>query len=320
MSIGRRVALVAAGCCLSVGSVVACTAEEPTVTATGGSSAVTGGSSTGGNSSATGGKAVGGSASAAGGNATGGKATGGTAPGGKATGGSATGGSTGTCQNFSFFVTSMAAMQRLSNSPNGFGGDLRYGQADGLAGADKICATIAATSLGCASTKTWRAFLSTSTVDAIDRIGSGPWYDRSGQEVWNSLSEMTADRPPTSYLHRDDLPNEDGIPNHDYDLDGTVTDDDNHDILTGSGTNGRKVPNDTLAARCNDWTSIVASGKPWCGHSWPRVNSGTHWIHSIQEGGCGAGMDLSDSSSALNCSTVGCGGGYGGFYCFALTP
>ena len=38
------------------------------------------------------------------------------------------------CENFSFFLTSLAAMQRLSGSANGFGGDLRYGEADGLAG------------------------------------------------------------------------------------------------------------------------------------------------------------------------------------------
>jgi hypothetical protein len=287
----------------------------------------TGGAMTGGSSGAsTGGKATGGAATggsstggrATGGSSTGGRATGGTSTGGRATGGAATGGSS--CANFSFFVTSMAAIVRVSGSSSGFGGDLRHGQADGLAGADKICAEIAATALPCASSKTWRAFLSTSSVDAIDRIGSGPWYDRNGLKVWNSLSEMTADRPPTSYVYRDDLPNEDGTPNHDYDLDGNVNDDDNHDFLTGSGSDGRKFSSDTAAGRCNDWTSTTASGKPWCGHSWPRQGSGTHWIHSIQEGGCQAGFNLAENSIPIGCSTVGCGGGYGGIYCFALTP
>jgi hypothetical protein len=210
-------------------------------------------------------------------------------------------------------------MQRLSGSSNGFGGDLRYGQADGLAGADKICATIAATALGCAATQTWRAFLSTSSVDAIDRIGSGPWYDRNGLRVWSSLSELSADRPPSTYIYRDDLPNEDGIPNHDYDLDGDINDDDNHDFLTGSGEDCRKVSNDTAAARCNDWTSTTATARPWCGHSWPRESSGVHWIHSIQEGGCRACFNLYDTGGVTN-DCVGSGGGYGGIYCFALTP
>jgi hypothetical protein len=161
--------------------------------------------------------------------------------------------------------------------------------------------------------------LSTSTVDAIDRIGSGPWYDRNGLKVWNALSEMSADRPPTSYIYRDDLPNEDGTPNHDYDLDGTTTDDDNHDFLTGSGTNGRKVSGEAAAARCSDWTSTTASARPWCGHSWPRQGSGTHWIHSIQEGGCGACVNLIEGGGPTS-ACVGSGGGYGGIYCFALSP
>ena len=54
---------------------------------------------------------------------------------------------------FSFFVTSLEAMQLLSGSVDGFGGDL-----GGLAGADEICQTIAATVDG--GHKTWRAFLS----------------------------------------------------------------------------------------------------------------------------------------------------------------
>jgi hypothetical protein len=213
-------------------------------------------------------------------------------------------------------------MQRLS-TVNGFGGDLRYGQADGLTGADLICATIAATALPCASSKVWKAFLSTSTVDAIDRIGSGPWYDRNGLVVWSTLSQMTADRPPTTYIYRDDLPNEDGTPNHDYDLDGNVNDDDNHDVLTGSGTNGRKSSDDTLATRCNDWTSLSSgtgrNSGPWCGHSWPRQGSGTHWIHSIREGGCGACVNLLETGGPTT-TCVGSGGGYGGIYCFATTP
>jgi endo-1,4-beta-xylanase len=84
---------------------VGCAPEEPGTTATGGTSAISGGTGTGGTKAtggtaapgtggrATGGNPTGGSATggkATGGNATGGKATGGTATGGKATGGNAT--------------------------------------------------------------------------------------------------------------------------------------------------------------------------------------------------------------------------------------
>jgi hypothetical protein len=47
---------------------------------------------------------------------------------------------------FSFFVTSLRAMQELSGSADGFGGGLRFGETGpqaGLRGADEICNTIA---------------------------------------------------------------------------------------------------------------------------------------------------------------------------------
>src|SRR6185436_17897407 len=88
-------------------------------------------------------------------------------------------------ERFSFFVTSLASLRKLSGSQSGFGGDLRYGETGdgaGLRGADKICAAIAELSMPGASAKQWRAFLSAtaggangSAVNAIDRIGAGPW-------------------------------------------------------------------------------------------------------------------------------------------------
>src|SRR5262245_5833631 len=88
--------------------------------------------------------------------------------------------------DFSFFVTSFRSLQELSDNQNGFGGDLRFGETGpgaGLRGADKICSTIAERSMSGASAKQWRAFLSATNdgngaqVNAIDRIGAGPWYD-----------------------------------------------------------------------------------------------------------------------------------------------
>ena len=72
-------------------------------------------------------------------------------------------------ERFSFFVTSYAAMQRLSKSTSGFGGDLRYGQADGLSGADKICTEIAESSMPGSGAKGWRAFLSVTKGPAVRR-------------------------------------------------------------------------------------------------------------------------------------------------------
>jgi hypothetical protein len=178
---------------------------------------------------------------------------------------------------FSFFVTSLRAMQELSGSPDGFGGDLRFGETGagaGLRGADKICTTIAEKSLA-GNAKTWRAFLSATQgedgaqVDAIERIGEGPWYDRVGRLVAANKADLAQVRPEgADAAIVDDLPNEDGVPNHAPDpMAGEV---DNHDVLTGTNDEGKLFSPDA-GSTCNDWTSAVGSaGRPRCGHSWPR--------------------------------------------------
>ncbi len=226
---------------------------------------------------------------------------------------------------FSFFLISYKAIRLLSGSAQGFGGDLRYGETGigaGLRGADKICSEVAALSMP-GNHKTWHAFLSTSTENAIDRIGEGPWYDRIGRIVALKQSELLATRPTgadITILY--DLPNEDGVPNRAPD--GVFID--NHDVLTGSGIHGTLYgPN----AACSDWTSSATdtSKPPRVGHSWPRgnvppgnVEGMAHWISALNESGCGAGVTLTDNGAPGTDGTVGSGGGYGGFYCFALTP
>jgi hypothetical protein len=259
---------------------------------------------------------------------------------------------------FSFFVTSYAAMERLSGSKAGFGGDLRYGEANGLAGADKICTEIAESSLPGAGKKTWRAFLSVTKgpdgqpIHAIDRIGEGPWYDRIGRLVARTRADLMNTRPlGADPAIIDDLPNEDGVPNHAPD--GELVD--NHDILTGSDAVGRLYKND-WSVTCHDWTSSVGSdGKPRVGHSWPRgfgdfsgfgeggfpgfggdggfpfpgfggdggfdfgSFNGESWASALDEAGCAAGANLIEMGPPNpNDPTVGSGGGYGGIYCFAL--
>ncbi len=181
---------------------------------------------------------------------------------------------------FSFFVTSLRAMRELSGSQDGFGGDLRYGETGdgaGLRGADKICTTIAEASMQGSSAKVWRAFLSTvaggvdgGPVHAVDRIGDGPWYDRLGRLVGMSKADLVQARPAMADARiRNDLPNEDGVPNHDPDGTGSV---DNHDVLTGSDEQGRLYRADRRVT-CDDWTKSQgdANDAPRVGHSWPRT-------------------------------------------------
>ena len=233
---------------------------------------------------------------------------------------------------FSFFVTSLRALQALSGNPLGFGGDLRFGETGpgaGLRGADKLCAAIAERSLPGASAKQWRAFLSAgndgngNVVHAIDRIGAGPWYDRTGRLLAPDKASLMAIRPQGGDpAIKNDFPNEDGVTNHNPDLTGPV---DNHDMLTGTDAAGHfEGANRT----CLDWTANAGNktleGQPRVGHSWPRDTRLTQinaWMSSLIESGCAPGVSLIEMGPPdPNSNTVGSGGGYGGFYCFALVP
>jgi hypothetical protein len=232
-------------------------------------------------------------------------------------------GATGPTTKFSFFVASMEGMRALAGNQLGFGGDLRFGEQTGLAGADKICRMLAEKGEPGAGQKTWRAFLSTSTggpdggpVHAIDRIGEGPWYDKMGRLFAMNKAGLTAGpRPMGDAQVVNDFPNENGIPNK--------MGVDNHDTLTGSNPAGR-YPNDGVMTTCNDWTTAERTGRPLIGHSWPRnpgsIGSGSHWISDHRAPGCAPGYNLSNGTgmSMGGGGTVGGSGGYGGIYCFAV--
>ena len=321
-------------------------------TSSGGSPSTSGGGSPSAGGSNSAGTGSGGAATAAGGSSTSGGSTG---SGGAAVGagghvGSAGSGGSGSPSSvkFSFFVTSMASLQAVSGNQNGFGGDLRFGETGagaGLRGADKICSTIAERSMP-KNAKVWRAFLSAvdggdgKQVDAIDRVGAGPWYDRLGRLVANNKADLANTRPVgADAAIIKDLPNEDGVTNHQPDPTQPVVD--NHDTLTGSDATGKLYKAD-MKFTCNDWTTNEATtwGSPRVGHSWPRaggfggpgggtgggggvVNSMDSWISALDESGCGAGYHITtadDGPPSQSGTTVGDGGGYGGIYCLALTP
>lgn len=226
-------------------------------------------------------------------------------------------------EKFSFFVTSHDAMRALSGSEKGFGGDLRFGETGpgaGLRGADKICTTIAEKSMPGAGAKGWRAFLSAThdgrcdggRVDAIDRVGNGPWYDRLGRLVAANREALSNLRPAgADAAISDDLPDESGAPNRC----STGTCLDNHDTLTGF-----MEPDATLRVldTCQDWTSSAPeAGRPMVGHSWSS-EAIPSWLQAHRNLGCAPGGTLLDELPSE--PTVGSGGGYGGIYCFALVP
>jgi hypothetical protein len=263
-----------------------------------------------------------------------------------------TGGAAGTVPNagnlekFSFFVTSFKVLQELSSNPQGFGGDLRFGETGagaGLRGADKICSIIAEKSMPGAASKVWRAFLSATAgengkqVNAIDRVGEGPWYDRRGRVFALTKTDLLSERPANADpVIKNDFPNEDGIPNKTPDASlGPV---DNHDFLTGTNAKGQLY---SATATCKDWTTSdgsEANGRPRVGHTWTRGGGGgggpqsgddggmNNWMSALDEAGCAAGYFLpvpgsrEDGPPDPEQNFVGSGGGYGGFHCFALAP
>ena len=192
----------------------------------------------------------------------------------------------------------------------GFGGDF-----GGLLGADEICQTIAAATGN--GDKLWRAFLSATndgtgdSVDAIERIGAGPWYDANGRLVASGIGGLAGDRPDGDAQSTDDLPDECGVP---LSFLGDV-----HDVVTGSSEQGRLASSDP-ANTCNDWTSSSSSigAGLMCGHSFPRASfSGLNWVSDHPLRGCGKGANLTDDGPGTG-DCVGCNGGYGALYCFAL--
>ncbi len=233
----------------------------------------------------------------------------------------------GATEHFSFFVTSLVGLQRLSGSEDGFGGDLRFGKPDGLSGADEICRQLAETAYPGAGCKTWRAFLSVTMgtdgnpVHARDRIGDGPWYDRLGRLVAMNKTDLLNPWPvgaDAAIMY--DLPNEDGVPNHDPDGNGEV---DNHNTITGSNAEGMLYDGD-WSFTCHDWTSAVGEdGAPTIGFSWnggAAMAPGSGWYHSdITEGGCAPIINL-EYEMDFSIRGIGARGGYGGFYCLANEP
>lgn len=229
---------------------------------------------------------------------------------------------------FSFFVTSQKALQELSKNDKGFGGDFRFGETGpgaGLRGADKICAAIAEKSLPHSSFKGWRAFLSVTAdahgkqVHAADRIGNGPWHDRVGRLVAPTRADLINIRPRNGDpAIRQDLPAENGIPNHRPDP--TRPEVDNHRTVTGSNAEGKLK---SASSTCKDWTTSdgsAANGQPGCGLSWSRGNgtaASDSWISSLDNPGCAPGYEFGLPREP---AIIGGGGGYGGFYCFALNP
>ena len=186
--------------------------------------------------------------------------------------------------DMTFFVTSAGS---------GKGADL-----GGLAGADRLCQTLAAAAG--AGGKTWRAYLSTQgagAVNAKDRIGDGPWQNVKGVVIAKSNAELHGTNnltKQTALTEKGDVVN------------GRSDTPNMHDILTGT------QPDGTAFAGADDKT---------CGN-WTKSGEGSAIVGHHDR----TGLDTSPPALSWNSSHPSRGGsddalkstgGAGRLYCFA---
>ena len=196
-------------------------------------------------------------------------------------------------QPMSFFVTSAGS---------GNGANL-----GGLAGADRICQTLA-TAAG-RGDKTWHAYLSASAangqpaVNARDRIGSGPWYNAKGARIAQNVADLHGDALEQARrgnnIQKPTALNEKGET-----INGVGDTPNRHDMLTGSQLDGTAFT-DGQDHTCSNWTSNATTGSAQLGHHDRTGGGNISWNSTHPSRGC----------SQENLVSTG---GAGLFYCFAI--
>jgi hypothetical protein len=192
----------------------------------------------------------------------------------------------------SFFVTSAGS---------GKGADL-----GGIAGADRICQTLA-TAAG--SSRTWHAYLSAAAasgqpaVNARDRIGAGPWFNAKGARVAQSVADLHGDNLEMARrgnnINKTTALTEKGDP-----VNGVGDTPNQHDMVTGSQLDGTAFT-DAADHTCGNYTSSAATGVVQLGHHDRTGGGNTSWNATHPSRGC----------SQENLVATG---GAGRFYCFAV--
>src|SRR3979490_92590 len=150
-------------------------------------------------------------------------------------------------QPMTFFIT--------STTPTG------TGNLGGVAGAGQICQNPAAAAG--AGNRTWHAYLSTQAqggspaVNARGRIGAGPWYNAKGAMIASGVADLHGDQQ----RDRNNIQKATVLTEKGEMIKGIGDMPNEHDILTGSDSDGRAFPGG-LAATCNNWTSTTDATTP----------------------------------------------------------
>jgi len=196
------------------------------------------------------------------------------------------------------FLTTLTSAQQPSPQISFFitsAGSGRGANLGGLQGADAHCAMLAKQA-GAAGNRTWRAYLSTQAGNARDRIGKGPWYNAKGVMIAKDVDDLHSDK--------NNLTKEPQLTEKGTIVNGRGDNPNMHDILTGSGLDGR-APTGGGDTSCNNFTSD-ATGSAMVGH------------HDRQGGGTNpSSWNSAHASKGCSQENLVATGGNGFFYCFA---
>jgi len=198
--------------------------------------------------------------------------------------------------------------------PSATGGNL-----GGLTGADAQCQTEAeANNRGWGGVRTWHAYLSATTENARDRIGAGPWHNVNRERIANNVEELHTngillERMLTAGGQRVAF----NLADH-QDVNGQPLRGADHDILTGSTSDGTLMPEVT----CNDWTDGGSdlNAAAQVGHSDDQATWNSAHATSRQFFNANSGSYEGPEISSSSCSREGLSntGSQGRIYCFAI--
>jgi len=178
------------------------------------------------------------------------------------------------------------------------------GNLGGIAGADRICQNLAQ-AVG-AGNHTWHAYLSQTqagnepSVNARGRIGPGPWYNAKGVLIASNVADLHGDQG----RDRNNIQKANMLDEKGQLIKGAGDMPNQHDILTGSDSEGRAFPAG-FDTTCNNWTSATDQNHAMLGHADRTGGGNVSWNSVHMSAGC--------SKEALIRT-----GGAGHLYCFAI--
>jgi hypothetical protein len=205
------------------------------------------------------------------------------------------------CVNGGAGNSNQSSMTFFITSTNiGNGGDL-----GGLGGADAHCQKLA--NAAGADGHSWHAYLSTTTINARDRIGAGPWHNVKGELIATDLNDL--------HTGNDNITQENSYDENGGRIPGIAQGDAaTHDMFTGSKSDGTLVLEQEgiggiaehttgKPATCGDWHG--GEGRARVGHFDSQVGEpGTIWNSAHYSLGCSQDEIEKNASVGL-------------FYCFA---